>query len=473
MIIVPTEKQLDWRHAPIMLCVIVLLNILIFFVYQSGDDKKLHTALDAYSNNEYFEREWPLFQNYLEGHKETALFDQVREEYKKEAYPEVMMTLLMRDDFYEYMKKNARQLFEPSFYDRWDAERERIQKIINSVSHTAYGLRADKLQPFNFISYQFLHGGIMHLLGNMFFLIVCGFAVEAAVGHWRFLVFYLLAGIGGGAAQVLMHMDSSTPLVGASGAISGVMAMYLALFRLKKIEFFYWLFFFVGYFRAPALMILPFYIGKELFSYFEDTDSNVAFMAHTGGFVAGALLIGITWVVNRKLLNTDYIENDQVGDPQQQKMAEIYKAIEQFQFDRALKLADALIAADGESFDLSLIRYNLLRLNRGEVFEKAAAKLLCLPSLMPAELKKLDKIWRDNPEVQGALDEQQLLKLGVQFASHASAESAEAIYQQLLRRGCKDSTMPVFAAKLAKVYQQLNDHAKTTHFERLAKSAGN
>jgi len=472
MIIVPTEKQLDWRHAPIMLCFIVLINILVFFVYQSGDQKKLHAALDAYSRSEYFEREWPLFQNYLEDRKETKLFDQVREDYGQEAYPQVMLTLLMRDDFYAYMKKNARQLFEPSFYNHWDTERERIQTLIASISQNAFGLRADKLHAFDFISYQFLHGGIMHLLGNMFFLIVCGFAVEAAVGHWRFLLFYLLAGVGGGAAQVLMHMDSSTPLVGASGAISGVMAMYLALFRLKKIEFFYWLFFLVGYFRAPALMILPFYIGKELFSYFEDADSNVAFMAHTGGFVAGALLIGVTWVVNRKLLNTDYIENDQVGDPQQQKLAEIYKSIEQFQFDRARKLVDSLIAAEGDSFNLAMIRYNLLRLNRDETFENATVKLLCLPSLMPAELKKLDKIWRDNPEVHGKLDDQQLLKLGVQFANHASAESADTIYQQLQQRGCKDSTMPVFAAKLAKAYQQQNDHAKKTHFEQLAKALG-
>lgn len=470
MIIVPTEKQLDWRHAPIMLCVIVFINILVFFLYQSGDQRKLHTALDAYSTSEYFEREWPLFQNYLEDHKETQLFDQLREEYDHEAYPQVMMTLLMRDDFYQYLRKNARQLFEPSFYDHWDIERERIQKIINSVSSAAFGLRADKLHPFDFISYQFLHGGIMHLLGNMFFLVVCGFAVEAAVGHWRFLLFYLLAGVGGGAAQVFMHMDSSTPLVGASGAISGVMAMYLALFRLKKIEFFYWLFFLVGYFRAPALMILPFYVGKELFSYFEDTESNVAFMAHTGGFIAGALLIGATWLVNRKLLNTDYIDNDQVGDPQQQKMAEIYKAIEQFQFDRALKLVDALIATEGESFNLLLIRYNLLRLNRGEAFERAAIKLLCLPSLMPAELKTLDGIWRSNPEVHNALDEQQLLKLGLQFANHACAESAEAIYEQLRERGCRDSSLPVLAAKLAKAYQELNDHTRKIRFEQLANS---
>jgi membrane associated rhomboid family serine protease len=332
-------------------------------------------------------------------------------------------------------------------------------------------LRSDKLQPFDFISYQFLHGDLMHLLGNMFFLIVCGFAVEAAIGHWRFLLFYLLAGVGGGAAQVLMHMDSITPLVGASGSISGVMAMYLAAFRFKKIEFFYWLFFLVGYFRAPALMILPFYVGKEIFSYFQDKDSNVAFMAHTGGFIAGALLIGLAWVFNRKVFNTDYIDNDQAGDPQQQKMAEVYKAIEQFQFERALKLVDNLIASQGHTFDLALIRYNLLRLNRGEAFEKAAIGLLCLPSLMPAELKKLDKIWRDNPELHNALEEQQLLKLGVQFASHASAESAEKIYRELQQRGCKDSSMAVFATKLAKAYHLLNDHAKKNRFEQLANEA--
>ena len=129
----------------------------------------------------------------------------------------------------------------------------------------------------------------------MFFLVICGFAVEAAIGHLRFLLFYLFSGVVAGVSHAAMDLDSSSVLIGASGSVSAVMAMYLGVFRFKKIEFFYWFFIFVGYFRAPALLILPFYIGKELVQFYTEAGSNVAFMAHAGGFVAGLVLALPIW----------------------------------------------------------------------------------------------------------------------------------------------------------------------------------
>lgn len=468
MIIVPTEKSLDWRHAPLVLCMLVFINVMVFFLYQSGDTKKIIDVMTTYQMKDYLGYEWPLFERYLEQQEEQALLSDYRAQYADNDYDYIIADLVMREDFYQYLQQNARTQLTPDIYDEWAPERARMHRLLQSVSYVASGLRASDLRVTTFLTHQFLHGDIMHLLGNMFFLIVCGFAVEAAIGHWRFLLFYLLSGVAAGFAQVASDWQSTQPLVGASGAISGVMAMYLAVFRFKKIEFFYWFFFFVGYFRAPALLILPFYIGKEMYSYHTDTESNVAFMAHAGGFAAGALLIGGAWLMNRSLFNKDYIEADQGIDPQQQKLAEIYEAIEKYRFERALQLVAALIAQRGVDFELAMIRYNLLKIARGDEFLPAVIGLLTVPLLTPEQIKKLDKVWRDSPEVHQQLSEAAALKLGVQLAGLENPQSAEQLFLYLTNLRCNNPAMAVFASKLAGAFQRLRDADKKSHYDRLA-----
>ena len=469
MIIVPTEKQLDWRNAPIVLCTLVLMNVMVFFFYQSGDTKKIIEAITTYQAKDYFAQEWPIFEKYLEETQETELLKSYRQQIQQGEKDFIIGDLVMNEAFYTYLQKNYRDYFTPDYYAEWAPERTRLHAQLQSVSYIANGLRASDLRITTFFSHQFLHGDIMHLLGNMFFLIICGFAVEAAIGHWRFLLFYLLSGVAAGFAQVASDWSSTTPLVGASGAISGVMAMYLAVFRLKKIEFFYWFFFFVGYFRAPALLILPFYIGKEIYSYHSDTESNVAFMAHAGGFVAGAFLIGIAWLLNRKMFNTQYIETDQTIDPRQQQLADIYVAIEKHRFEQALALVDALIKEKGLTFDVAMIRYNLLKISRGDLYLPATLNLLTVPLLTPDEVQKLDKVWKENPAVHSQLSEQAALKLGIQFAALESPASAEQVFVQLLERGCKNPALSVYASKLAAAFLRLRDTGKKSHYDVLAK----
>jgi membrane associated rhomboid family serine protease len=469
MIIVPTEKQLDWRNAPIVLCALVLINVMVFFFYQSGDTKKIIEAITTYQAKGYFSHEWPIFEKYLEEKQEATQLKEYRQQYQDDEFELIIGDMVMSEEFYSYLQKNYRTYFTPDYYAEWAPERTRLHAQLQSVSYIANGLRASDLRISTFFTHQFLHGDIMHLLGNMFFLIICGFAVEAAIGHWRFLLFYLLSGVAAGFAQVASDWSSTTPLVGASGAISGVMAMYLAVFRLKKIEFFYWFFFFVGYFRAPALLILPFYIGKEIYSYHHDTESNVAFMAHAGGFAAGALLIGIAWLFNRNTLNTQYIEADQTIDPRQQQLADIYAAIEKHRFDQALTQVDALIQEKGLTFDVAMIRYNILKISRGDAYLPATLNLLTVPLLAPEEVKRLDKVWKDNPEVHTQLTEQAALKLGMQFTALESPQAAEQLFLQLLERGCKNPALSVYASKLAVAFQRLRDAGKKSHYDGLAR----
>jgi membrane associated rhomboid family serine protease len=152
----------------------------------------------------------------------------------------------------------------------------------------------NRLTPF---TSMFLHGGWGHLLGNCLFLWVFGNNVEDSMGRLRFLVFYFLCGLVAAGAQVLVDPASAVPMVGASGAISGVLGAYLVLYPRVRVKLFLPPFFFLS---LPAWAVLVYWFVlqvvsglPELMSVRSEVSSGVAVWAHIGGFVAGALLIKV------------------------------------------------------------------------------------------------------------------------------------------------------------------------------------
>jgi membrane associated rhomboid family serine protease len=137
---------------------------------------------------------------------------------------------------------------------------------------------------------QFLHADWLHLLGNMLFLFTFGDNVEDAMGHVRFLVFYLLAGAAGAAAYVIAEPGAVAPLIGASGAISGVVAAYLVLYPQVHV---FGLALNLIPVRIKALYVLGAWIAMQVAYTFIQSGDNVAYVAHFGGALAGALLVGL------------------------------------------------------------------------------------------------------------------------------------------------------------------------------------
>ena len=137
---------------------------------------------------------------------------------------------------------------------------------------------------------MFLHGGLMHLLGNMLFLYIFGDNIEDHFGHIGYLLFYVVCGVGSGLVHVLFNLNSPIPAIGASGAISGVMGAYILLFPRAKIL----TFFFIFLIPVPAFLILGYWF---VFQFLEaigglggDPTGGVAVWAHVGGFLIGMLI---------------------------------------------------------------------------------------------------------------------------------------------------------------------------------------
>jgi membrane associated rhomboid family serine protease len=143
-------------------------------------------------------------------------------------------------------------------------------------------------EGYTLLTYMFLHGDFLHLLSNLLFLWVFGDNVEDAMGHFKFIVFYLACGLAGGLAHAAALPASKLPLIGASGAVAGVIAAYLVLHPRVRV----WVLAFrIIPLRIAAVWVLGFWAATQLLMIFFAPSDHVAWWAHVGGMVAGALLI--------------------------------------------------------------------------------------------------------------------------------------------------------------------------------------
>ena len=175
-----------------------------------------------------------------------------------------------------------------------------IQVISDSIGHTAEIHLYPSPLPvyFNFLSSMFMHGSIAHIFGNMLFLWIFGDNLENLLGHFRYAVFYLVCGFAAAIAQIIMGPDSIIPMLGASGAISGVLGGYVLLFPQRQVRAI--IFNFLT--TVPAFVAIGIWIVYQIVvGYLTPAGSGgVAYAAHVGGFIAGVALIKV-FAIGRKV----------------------------------------------------------------------------------------------------------------------------------------------------------------------------
>ena len=158
-----------------------------------------------------------------------------------------------------------------------------------------FGLVPNRFNIIDVITSMFLHGGIYHIVGNMWFLYIFGDNIESILGHIRFIYFYIFCGAGAAFLQFIVEPTSSIPMVGASGAISGVLGAYMIKFPKAKVHVIAVVIFFITTFVVPAQVVLGVWFLMQLSgglgSLGIDTTGGIAWFAHIGGFICGVVSI--------------------------------------------------------------------------------------------------------------------------------------------------------------------------------------
>ena len=159
---------------------------------------------------------------------------------------------------------------------------------------------------------MFLHSGLMHFGGNMLFLWVFGDNIEDVLGHYVYPIFYVLGGLSAAGLQIVFNAESQVPMVGASGAIAGVLAGYLILHPYSRINTLIFFGFFISHAKIPAVFLLGFWFVLQFFSGIGSLSSGsggIAYWAHIGGFLYGLAIIGSFRLITRRHNKTKFIDD--------------------------------------------------------------------------------------------------------------------------------------------------------------------
>lgn len=348
MLILPLHHRLDVRHLPWATLVLVLINLCVFLVLQSGDDAREQYARERYVHSGLAEMEvapWLEDRPRSLSPRMQAVLDVWQQAPEPERSQLISQFIDLDAEFLAGLPGSGR-LPDPA---EWQALRDAHEQALARSWTWRFQIRTQDFDPARLIGSAFLHGGFGHLFGNMLFLLVLGALVEGAIGSARLLTLYVLGAIGSSLASLAWHWGQPHAGLGASGAVAALMGAYCLIWGLNRVRFFYWFFVVFDYVRAPALLLFPFWLGWELFQLWFITDSNVAFDAHAGGLLTGAafglLARHLGWV------REDFIALEEEADDArhaQALLAEAESELGHLRLEQAQAALDALDEADPE-----------------------------------------------------------------------------------------------------------------------------
>jgi membrane associated rhomboid family serine protease len=344
MLIVSIENRPDWKNPPVATLLLILINVLVFFLYQGKDPQRMEQSLRWYVESGLAEREHQPFRAYLLKDNPGLLYrlDTAADDNTRPAPLGWQYQVQFR---YAVNDRDFGRAVQQALHNdtQWVDNRRHFDALVQTISSRAYAFNAREARPVTWITNMFLHSSLGHLVGNMVFLFLFGFALEIAIGRGTFLALYLVSGLGGTLLYWASEMGTDHSVLGASGAVSGLMGMYIALYGVRKISFFYNVIFFTGQMRAPALIMFPVWVGYELIGAWNDTD-RIAHWAHTGGLLFGFVLLAL-WMRVGLEVDRNYVEKIDPDAPFKLASARIGDLVVAMKFDAARQAAQALVQA--------------------------------------------------------------------------------------------------------------------------------
>ncbi|HTZ00112.1 MAG TPA: rhomboid family intramembrane serine protease, partial [Rhodocyclaceae bacterium] len=296
-----------------------------------------------------------------------------------------------------------------------------------------------------------------------------GYTVELALGRGRYLAFYLLAGIGGEVGDLLMRAGMPIIGLGASGAISGLMAMYAMLYGRRRIRFFYQLLFYFDYVKAPAIILLPAWIAHEFIQQRLNPEDGVAHMAHAGGLIVGALLMA--WHKYRHPETTVPAAAAAVPDSYAEDKAKAEALVKSMQLATARDAYGRLIKQRPSDSEALARYFNLAKLTPAdEHFHRAARYVFAQEASDPVtegQVHKAFVAYWETAKPRPLLTPDQMARLAIRFARNGELADAERLASLLLRQDSTHHALPAVLLGLVRAElqrsrrEQAAEHGRT------------
>lgn len=482
MLILPLHHKPTRESLPVVTVLLVLANALVFAFLQGNDDVVEERAAERYVDSGVLELEWSWFREWAD----TTRSNDVQPEQLDEMLPEVgehpradfirLISIESEPAFVQAVRDEWFVSAESDAYRKWEAARARLDEDREESFTRRYMLGYDGVSGATLFTHMFMHGGLMHLIGNMVFVVLLGILLEPALGGLRLLVAYLCGGLGAAGLSLLVHYGDGSGMVGASGAIAGLMGLLAVVYGMRRIRFFYWAFVYFDYVRAPALVLLPVWLGWEVFSFFVNEGSNVAYDAHIGGMVSGAL-IGL-FLVRTGQVREDWLDSatsDESLDDDRDNARAAQSAVDRLDATEAKRLLRPLLARHGGDHELLKLYLAACQLHSDDPeLHDAACRIFDLHGDDPEERQLVvDTFNRYLAATRGRFRMRATLALGLagRFVDWNRLDEARALIDRMARIGKPVAGLPELCRRLAgKLQEAGNDPALVERYRRLAES---
>lgn len=350
MLILPLHRPLTRATLPLVTALLVLANLLVFALAQRGDGVRVAALGDWYAQSGLAALDWPAYERFVATRGEV-------EQAAATAIPANAREAWLFQQRLGDARLDAVLRVAPAAGD--DAERhaelaaEYVRRADRIIT-LGYLLRHSEINPKRLLGHAFLHGGLMHLVGNMLFLVALGLLVEGALGEARFALLYVAGILGSAAFSLAWNWGSGSGGLGASGAIAALMGAFCVVWGRRPVRFFWWFFVIFDYVRKPAIWLLPAWIGWEALNLAFNGDAGIGFDAHLGGLLTGTLA---GWALLRGgQVREGFFEGIE-EDRSAQVLAEARQALGRMELAEAEAHLAGLAARNPGNLEIAILRY--------------------------------------------------------------------------------------------------------------------
>jgi len=485
MLILPYQTRFTARSLPITTLLIAAVCVFVYLILQSRDEEIYRQAFQQYASSDLPRIELPRYETWLADRGDRASHDRLAKLRSMTAKAGVGPALQLMQSDADFMRdlRGSRivRSTDPQF-TTWAQQRREFDATISRAFVERFSLKPEWTEPWRLVTHQFLHADFGHLLGNMIVLLLAGPFAEAGLGRIRFFFGYLAGGVAAGAVHLLIAPGA---LIGASGAISAAMAMVAVIYWTRRVPVFYWVFIYFDTARIPALALLPVWIANELYQWASEPGSRVAYTAHLGGFIAGALIAWLLKPSDAKRI--DSVLDSAFGDEKHQEhqselVRQAQEAASRLDTKKATRLYRELCDLHPNRVDYMAACFNMALLGAdAEELKDAAVRVLWSRSKHHPEEFRKAFMSMTQPKVLQVLPVDEQLRLTrrlVRFREDAAALRvldsllSDDNMRSLYARQIADCLLGLFTTYTRFGLRQPADHVKT-RLSRYFPSPGN
>jgi membrane associated rhomboid family serine protease len=462
MFIVPVIGKISRRNLPFVTIGLILINCLVFFIFQSHQASQYREAEGYYFTSGLAAIELAHFIEYRNPSAEEQPGPETLQRMPEEELIHRYLEMRRDGEFIKKLRNEEIITAQDPDYSRWKQLRPEYEHLQSQIVSVKYGLIPAEARPITFFTYMFLHGGFEHLLGNMIFLWLVACMIEMGSNRVFCIAAYILTGLGAAGFYWLLNPQSGIHLVGASGSIAGLMGAFCALYGKKKVNFFYSLGVYFNYFKAPAIIILPIWIAKEIFFLCTDDLSNVAYAAHLGGLISGAPLGLLAWLLFRNAAG-NLPGPDQTADEISPLIEKALEHVSQLDLEAGGRLLEQALAKDPQHIAAMTHLFNIYKNSPQDPrFHQIARQLLMRLSGDGALHRSAAKIFYEYTSIsrRPCLSADLYLRMIAVLSGLGLPQKAERIMAMLLKQKPDMPGVPAALWKLADGFRKHGMGAK-------------